>query len=316
VSKIQRIRRRIRSIRSTRQITKTMEMVSASKLKRAQDRVVAARPFATMMREVIGALDVDPALITHPLLRQPAERRSAAVFVFTSNRGLAGAFNANLVKRAATLVSELEREGVAVRLHLAGKKGAVAFRYRGATPANVWTDLSDRPSFAEAERVGAVAIGEFAEEHADEVWLVYSRFKSPVETPPTVDRILPVGRDVGREGRREDRDGAAAEAPDGAERERGRAGTEAGRRPLYLLTPSAEEIFKQLLPLYVRNAVFRALAETAAGEHGARRTAMKNATDNASDLLDELTRTYNRARQAQITQEIAELMGGAEALKG
>ena len=317
MSKIQRIRRRIRSIRSTRQITKTMEMVSASKLKRAQDRVVAARPFATMMREVIGALDVDPALITHPLLRQPAERRTAAVFVFTSNRGLAGAFNANLVKRAATLVGELERERVAVRLHLAGKKGAVAFRYRGATPVNVWTDLSDRPSFAEAERVGAVAIGEFAEEHADEVWLVYSRFKSPVETPPTVDRILPVGRDVVRGGRHEDRDGAAAaEAPGGTERESGRAGTEAGRRPLYLLTPSAEEIFKQLLPLYVRNAVFRALAETAAGEHGARRTAMKNATDNASDLLDELTRTYNRARQAQITQEIAELMGGAEALKG
>jgi F-type H+-transporting ATPase subunit gamma len=317
MSKIQRIRRRIRSIRSTRQITKTMEMVSASKLKRAQDRVVAARPFASMMREVIGALDVDPALITHPLLRQPAERRTAAVFVFTSNRGLAGAFNANLVKRAAALVGELQNEGLAVRLHLVGKKGAVAFRYRGATPVNVWTDLSDRPTFAEAERVGAVTITEFAEEHADEVWLVYSRFHSPVETPPTVDRILPVGRDVGTErpggaGGQNGGSGAAAGAPAGAG---GGRGKEDGRRPLYLLTPSAEEIFKQLLPLYVRNAVYRALTETAAGEHGARRTAMKNATDNASDLLEELTRTYNRARQAQITQEIAELMGGAEALK-
>jgi F-type H+-transporting ATPase subunit gamma len=320
MSKIQRVRRRIRSIRSTRQITKTMEMVSASKLKRAQDRVVAARPFASMMREVIGALDVDPALITHPLLRQPSERRTAAVFVFTSNRGLAGAFNANQVKRAAGLVGELEGEGLAVRLHLVGKKGAVAFRYRGATPVNVWTDLSDRPSFAEAERVGAVTIAEFADEHADEVWLVYSRFHSPVETPPTVDRILPVGRDVGSErsgpgaAARNGDSGAAAGAAAGAGGGRA-SGGEDGRRPLYLLTPSAEEIFKQLLPLYVRNAVYRALTETAAGEHGARRTAMKNATDNASDLLEELTRTYNRARQAQITQEIAELMGGAEALK-
>jgi F-type H+-transporting ATPase subunit gamma len=321
MSKIQRIRRRIRSIRSTRQITKTMEMVSASKLKRAQDRVLAARPFASMMREVIGALDVDPALITHPLLRQPAERRTAAVFVFTSNRGLAGAFNANLVKRAAALVGELEREALSVRLHLVGKKGAVAFRYRGATPVSVWTDLSDRPSFAEAERVGVVAIAEFAEGRADEVWLVYSRFQSPVETPPTVDRILPVGRDVGS-----DRDAPSVRGTDGGPRAGAGAaqgaaggrgpGAEGGRRPLYLLTPSAEEIFQQLLPLYVRNAVYRALTETAAGEHGARRTAMKNATDNASDLLEELTRTYNRARQAQITQEIAELMGGAEALKG
>ena len=319
MSKIQRIRRRIRSIRSTRQITKTMEMVSASKLKRAQDRVVAARPFASMMREVIGALDVDPALITHPLLRQPAERRTAAVFVFTSNRGLAGAFNANLVKRAAALVGELESEGLAVRLHLIGRKGAVAFRNRGATPVNVWTDLSDRPTFAEAERVGAVTLTEFADEHADEVWLVYSRFQSPVETPPTVDRILPVGRDVGTEptGGAGGRNGGGAASAAGAAGPA--AGTapdrEDGRRPLYLLTPSAEEIFKQLLPLYVRNAVYRALTETAAGEHGARRTAMKNATDNASDLLEELTRTFNRARQAQITQEIAELMGGAEALK-
>ncbi|MBA2563955.1 MAG: ATP synthase F1 subunit gamma [Gemmatimonadetes bacterium] len=308
MGKVQQLRRRIRSVRSTRQITKTMEMVSASKLKRAQDRVVAARPFATMMREVIGALDVDPGLIEHPLMRQPAERRAAAVFVFTSNRGLAGAFNANLVKRAQTLRSELEREGLAVRLHLVGKKGAAAFRYRGDKPESVWTDLSDRPSFEEADRVSHVVVEEFAGGAVDEVWLVAPRFNSPVDTPPTVDRILPIGSEAGDPtGRDGSRAGETPSPP--------RGGRE-NPKPLYLLTPSAEEIFTQLLPLYVRNSVYRALTETAAAEHGARRTAMKNATDNAGEILDDLNRTYNRARQAQITQEIAELLGGAEALRG
>jgi F-type H+-transporting ATPase subunit gamma len=324
MAKTQQLRRRIRSIRNTRQITKTMEMVSASKLKRAQDRVIAARPFATMMREVLGALDVDPALIEHPLLRQPAERRTASVFLFTSNRGLAGAFNTNLFKRAYALKQDVEREGLAVRLHVAGKKGAAAFRYRGQPPLTVWTDLSDRPSFEEADRVAQVAIAEFTQAETDEVWLVFARFNSPMDTPPSVDRILPVGRDVGGDEDRLDR--TAAEAAASARESKParavapaqakRGGREGAPRPLYLLTPSPEEIFAQLMPLYVRNAIYRALTETAAGEHGARRTAMKSATDNAGELLDVLHRNYNRARQAQITQEIAELMGGAEALKG
>jgi F-type H+-transporting ATPase subunit gamma len=315
MGKVQQLKRRIKSIRSTRQITKTMEMISASKLKRAQDRVVAARPFANMMREVIGALDVDTALIEHPLMRRPAERRTGSVYVFTSNRGLAGAFNANLVRKAQGLVEELERDGVAVRLHVAGRRGATAFRYRGVPLANVWSDLSDRPSFAEADRVAQVLIPEFAGGETDEVYLVYARFNSPVDTPPTIERILPVGPGSAHPGAARPDAASGAVADGGAPRG---TGAEAGAGPhaLYILTPSAEEIFAQLLPLYVRNAVYRALTESAAGEHGARRTAMKNATDNAGELLDDLNRTFNRARQAQITQEIAELMGGAEALKG
>lgn len=317
MGKVQLIKRRIRSVRSTRQITKTMEMVSASKLKRAQDRVVAARPFAVMMRQVIGALDVDPSLIRHPLLRQPAEPRTASVYVFTSNRGLAGAFNTNLVKRAERLKADLERRGRQVRLHVAGKKGAAMLRFRGTAPLNVWVDLSDRPSFEEAARIAQVVIAEFSAAETDEVHLVYARFNSPVDTPPAVDRVLPVGTAARSRGR-----AGGEPLPEAPPEEgsfwKGRRPVEAeskGPKPLYLLTPSAEEIFAQLLPLYVRNVVYRALIETAAGEHGARRTAMKNATDNAQDLLTELTRSYNRARQAQITQEIAELMGGAEALK-
>ncbi|MFN2433060.1 MAG: ATP synthase F1 subunit gamma [Gemmatimonadota bacterium] len=311
MGKVQQLRRRIKSVRNTRQITKTMEMVSASKLKRAQDRVVAARPFAEMLQAVIGALDVDPGEIEHPLLRRAPEPRTAAVFLFTSNRGLAGAFNFNLVKRALALKAELEGQGLAVRLHVAGRKGATALRYRGVVPENLWTDLSDRPSFEEADRVAPVVIQAFTSGEADEVWLVFSRFNSPVDTPPWVERILPVGAEVG---------GRAGEAARGEARPAGRGGASQeergeGVRPIYLLTPSPEEIFTQLLPLYIRNAVYHALTESAAGEHGARRTAMKNATDNASDLVDALNRTYNRARQAQITQELAELMGGSEALK-
>jgi len=312
VGKVQQLKRRIRSVRSTRQITKTMEMVSASKLKRAQDRVTAARPFATMMREVIGALDIDPALIEHPLMRQPAERRTASIYLFTSNRGLAGAFNANLVKKALILKSRLEQEGLAVRLHVAGRKGASVFRYRGMALEQVWSDLSDRPSFEEADRIAQAVIAEFATAQTDEVYLIYARFNSPVDTPPWVDQILPVGSDVSLS-----RDERAARASAGRPAAPARGGREAeGPRPLYLLTPSPEEIFAQLLPLFARNAVYRALTESAAGEHGARRTAMKNATDNAGELMEDLNRTYNRARQAQITQELAELMGGAEALRG
>lgn len=314
MGKVQRLRRRIRSVRSTRQITKTMEMVSASKLKRAQDRVVAARPFASMMLEVIGALDVDPGLVEHPLMRQPEQPRRGSIYVFTSNRGLAGAFNANLVRKAETLKAELAGDGLEPRLHVAGKKGATALRFRGEKPVNVWVDLSDRPSFEEADRVAQTVIAEFAGGETDAVYLVYSRFNSPVDTPPVIDQILPVGGNLSQ---RSPPAGGKGGAAAGA-RERGatRAGRREGPAPLYMLTPSAEQIFAQLLPLYVRNLVYRALIETAAGEHGARRTAMKNATDNAGELLDALHRNYNRARQAQITQEIAELLGGAEALKG
>ena len=226
MGKVQQLKRRIRSVRNTRQITKTMEMVSASKLKRAQDRVHAARPFATMMREVIGALDVDPGLIEHPLMRQPAERRTASIYLFTSNRGLAGAFNTNLVRRTQTLIAEIEGRGLAVRLHAAGRKGAAALRYRGVQAVNVWTDLSDRPSFTEADRVAQAVIAEFASGETDEVYLVYSRFISPVQTPPTVDRILPVGSDTGRAPDEETRQGTAraARPPCGEAGQQPRAG--------------------------------------------------------------------------------------------
>jgi F-type H+-transporting ATPase subunit gamma len=308
MAKGQQLKRRIRSIRSTRQITKTMEMVSASKLRRAQERVVALRPFAAALYGIIRALEVDPSLLEHPLLRQPPQRRRASIYLFTSNRGLAGAFNANLVKMAEGLRAQLLEEGLEVRMHVAGRRGANMLRYRKVPLTTVWTDVSDRPSFQEADRIAQVVMAEFSAGETDETYLVGARFNSPVDTPPTSLQILPVGAVTGR--------GSDAPATFASGRPGSAPVAKEGPQPLYLLTPSPEQIFGLAMPYYVRNIVYAAMIETAASEHGARRTAMKNATDNAGDLLDDLQRRFNRARQAQITQEIAELLGGAEALKG
>src|SRR5919202_1741975 len=210
MAKGRELKGRIKSVENTRKITRTMEMVATSKLKRAQDRVVAARPYAQSLGEVISSLYSPELAERFPLLRQPVQARRAAVLLLTSNRGLAGAFNANLIREARHLLAQLEGEGVDVDLHVVGRKGLGYFRYVGRAVASSRTDVTDRP---------------------------------------TVDVLL-----------------------------------------------------GELLPAYVRNAVYRALVETAAAEQAARRTAMKNATDNASDMINILRRTYNRARQANITQ--------------
>jgi F-type H+-transporting ATPase subunit gamma len=291
MAKTRELKRRIRSIGKTRQITKTMEMVSTSKLKRASDRVHAARPYAERLIEVIGRL-ADPELRErHPLLRQPETVRRAAVLLLTSNRGLAGAFNVNLIREARGLLTRLQRQNVAVDLHVIGRKGVGFFRFQKTKLATERTDITDRASIADASGLVDPLREAFARGDLDEVYVVYAQFRSALSTPPATMRILPV----------------ASPAP--------RAEGAPTHQQNYILSPSADEILDRLLPLYVRNSVYRALVESAAAEHGARRTAMKNATDNAGDILDRLTRTYNRARQAQITQEIAEIVGGAAALE-
>ena len=295
MAKGRELKGRIKSVENTRKITRTMEMVATSKMKRAQDRVVAARPYALALGEVISSLYSPDLAERFPLLRQPergtgdlpAKGRKAAVLLLTSNRGLAGAFNANLIKEARGLVARLDEAGVETVLHIVGKKGTGYFRYVGRPIATSRTDITDRPTAANAAELVETLMRDFAAGTLDAVYVVSSKFQSALSTPPTTDRILPV-------------------AP---------PATKAAQRD-YLLFPSAERILTELLPSYVRNAVYRALVETAAGEQGARRTAMKNATDNASEMLNVLKRTYNRARQAQITQEIAEIVGGSAALQG
>ena len=295
MAKTRELKRRIRSIKKTRQITKTMEMVSTSKLKRAADRVYGARPFAQRLGDVIGRL-MDPELRErYPLLRQPATVKRAAVVLITSNRGLAGAFNVNLIREARRLLERLRGEGVEAELHAVGRKGIAYFRFLKQPMAASRTDITDRPTLEDAMSVIEPLRERFERGELDEVYVVHAQFRSALSTPPGVLKVLPIEPQA-REGVRE-REGAAKWVAN------------------YILSPSADEILNRLLPLYVRNAMYRALVETAAAEHGARRTAMKSATDNAGDMLDLLNRTYNRARQAQITQEIAEIVGGAAALE-
>ena len=283
------LRRRIKSVQSTRQITKTMEMVATSKLKRAQDRVVAARPYAAALAEVLADLDAPAYAERFPLLRRPEGGvRRAALVLITSNRGLCGGFNANLIREARRRMQELKEQGAAVDLHLIGRKGVAYFRFARQPIASQRIDIGDRPTPEHAAEIVAPLVQAFEQGALDAVEVVCAQFNSPMSAPPVTRRILPVE--------------AAA-----------RSGASSA---YYIFKPSAEAILERLLPLYVRNQMFRALVETAAGFQGAQRTAMKNATDSAGEILDLLTRTYNRARQAQITQELAEIVGGAEALKG
>ena len=294
MAKPRELRRRIKSVQSTRKITKTMELVATSKLKRAQDRVIAARPYAAALAEVIADLYAPELAERFPLLRRPTgTARRVALVVVTANRGLCGAFNANLIREARRRIEQVEAEGATVDLHLIGKKGITYFKFAKRPVASQRIDVGDKPTAAQAADVVTPLMAQFESGALDAVDVVFSQFKSAMSTPPTTLRILPIAPPRAAEG-----------------------GSGRSRAANYILKPSAEAILEQLLPLYVRNQVYRALVETAAAFLGAQRTAMKNATDNAGDILDLLQRTFNRARQAQITQELAEIVGGAEALKG
>ncbi len=298
MAKARELKRRIRSVQNTKKITKTMELVSTSKLKRAQDRVVGARPYAQALAEVIGQLYSPDLAERFPLLRQPGHAgrgagvRRAAVLLITSNRGLCGAFNSNLIREARRRLDELAAQDTHTELHLVGKKGISYFKFTKRNIVSQRVDIGDKPTIDHAAELAQPLMKRFSDGELDAVDIVFAKFNSAVSTPPTTLRVLPVMPPAakGGEGRR--------------------------RAVSYILRPSAEEILDELLPLYVQNQFYRALVETAAAEHGARRTAMKNATDAGSDMLTILQRTYNRARQAQITQELAEIVGGAEALKG
>lgn len=284
---------RIRSINNTRKITRTMELVATSKFKRAQDRVTAARPFAQALTDVIADLATPDLASQFPLLRTPAKPANggpavAVVILITSNRGLAGGFNSNLIKEARRRIEVLTAEGYQVELIGIGKKGIGFFRYIGWKFRSERVDIGDRPTPDHAASVVDELTRDFAEGRLGAVELVQSKFISVLNSPPTAVRVLPIKAPPAR----------------------------SGIRPDYILSPDPATLLESLLPLYVRNTMYRGLVETVAAEQAARRTAMKNATDNAGDLLEALKRTYNRQRQAQITQEIAELVGGAAALQG
>lgn len=280
------VRRRIKSVENNRQITRTMELVATSKLKRATDRVHAARPYAQSLDEIIRSLYAPGLEERFPVLRQPAETKRAAVLLLTANRGLAGAFNANLIREARHLLDDLRGKGVDTELHIAGKKGIQFFRFRGEPMETQRVDIKDSPTTEDAESLIGPLRDKFEAGSLDAVFVISSEFRSAMSTPPKVRELLPI------------RPGASSVSAD-----------------VFIMSPPGDLILGRLLPVYLRNAIYTALVENAAAEQGSRRTAMKNATDNAGDMLEHLTRTYNRARQAQITQEIAEIVGGAAGLE-
>ncbi|MPY95807.1 MAG: ATP synthase F1 subunit gamma [Acidimicrobiia bacterium] len=282
------IRKRIKSVSSTKKITRTMEMVATAKLKSAQQRVASSGPYLESLRQLmaeIGASGVDVSKWPHFEVR-PGNR--TLLFVITANRGLCGSFNTNLVRLGRDTYRAKVADGHDVRLFVAGKKGNSALRFQGFEPERVYIDqLSDRPTPDDAEYFINELMTPFLENEVDEVLVVYPHWESLGRQPATLLRLLPI-------------------APEGITASSG---------PAPLFEPSAELILDKLLPLYGRQIMYSVLAEAVASEQVARRIAMKLASDNASDMVNLLTRQYNRARQALITKEIAEILGGSEALK-
>ncbi|MGI8922464.1 MAG: ATP synthase F1 subunit gamma [Fimbriimonadales bacterium] len=286
---IKQLRSRIRSAKNIQQITRAMKLVAAARLRRAQDRVLEARPYAEEMRELMASMAAAGDMPSHPLLeRRPIE--NYGLILFTAERGLAGSFNTNLIRRAGDFLKETAggRKLIGV-----GKKGAQFFTRRGVELVDAVTVPTSGPTMEHARAITAKAREMFESGEVDAIHLVYSRFHSPIRQIPQVVQLLPIEPPAAAEG-------AAAEQ----------------FTKTYTFEPDASALLGQLLPRYALTLVLQALLESTASEHGARMTAMTSATDNAGEMIQDLTLQANRMRQASITKEILEIVGGAEALKG
>jgi F-type H+-transporting ATPase subunit gamma len=283
------IRRRITSVQSTQKITRAMELIASSRIIKAQQRVEAARPYAEVMRRVMGSVSRNAGRVDHPLLVEREEVRSIGTIVISSDRGLAGAYNSNVIRAAER---DLQDHGKNPQLFLVGKKAVTYFRFRGYEFEDSWIGVSDQPRIDDARAVARAVTDAFTEGTIDQVRMAFTRYESALIQRPIVVQVLPLPQEELED---EDR-------------------TDAAQQPQYLFEPEPEEILGVLLPRYVEGTIFQGMLEGSASEHAARRRAMKAATDNAEELIERLTRNYNQARQAEITTEIMEVVGGAEAL--
>jgi F-type H+-transporting ATPase subunit gamma len=294
VATVQDLKRRIRSIRNTRKITKAMELVASARLRRAQARIEAMRPYADRMMELmIGTARASTSLQGLTLL-QRREVKTAAIVPLTGDRGLAGAFNAQVLRHAFALERELRRAGVDVRWLVAGKKGRSTLTFRRYELDTAWIGFSDRPAYSDAQAIAHRAAELYESGEVDRVVLVYNQFVSALVQRVVERDVLPIPEHV-------------LERDEEEEREAALLGD-------FIYEPEPEQILQRLLPVYVETELYRALLESAASEQGARMTAMRNASGNAADLISSLTLDMNRARQAEITQEILEVVAGADAL--
>ncbi|ATZ24440.1 F0F1 ATP synthase subunit gamma [Streptomyces lavendulae] len=288
-------KRRIRAVTATKKITKAMEMIAASRIVKAQRKVAASMPYATELTRAVTAVATG-SNTKHALTTEVEAPVRAAVLLITSDRGLAGGYSSNAIKQSERLIERLRAEGKEVDSYIVGRKGVAYYGFRERKVADSWTGFTDSPAYADAKRVAAPLIEaiqtETAEGGVDELHIVYTEFVSMMTQNAVDGRMLPLSLDQAQ-----DEDGAKGEI-----------------LPLFEFEPSAEDVLDALLPRYVESRIYNALLQSAASEHAARRRAMKSATDNAGDLIKSLSRLANAARQAEITQEISEIVGGASAM--
>ena len=287
-------RRRMRSVKATKKITKAMELISASRIVKAQQRVAASSPYANELTRAVTAV-ASFSSTNHPLTTPSENPRRAAVLIITADRGMAGAYSNAAIKEGDQLVTALRERGLATEAYLVGRKAVNYYRFRSRKIAGSWTGFSDNPTYAHAKEVSDALISAFIADAetvptgVDELHIVYTQFKSMITQIPEARRMLPL-------------EVVESETASSA------------LLPMYEFEPNAAEVLNSLLPRYIEARVFNAMLQSAASEHAARRRAMKSATDNADELIKSLTRLANAARQAEITQEISEIVGGADAL--
>jgi F-type H+-transporting ATPase subunit gamma len=299
------VKNRIASIKNINKITRAMEMVAAARLRRAEQRIEALRPYAEGMRKLTRrAAEQAGGMPRVPVMVEREEEKRVGAVLSTGDRGLAGAFNTNIIRDGMRLASELRERGVEPDFSAVGRKGVSALTFRKQELTSSWVGFTDRPGFANAREIGEELTARYVDEEVERVELVYNRYVSPLTQHVWRQTLLPMQRAevIG--------EGAADEEAEGEETEIERAHSAA----LWEYEPDAEELLAQLIPEYVNISVYRALLESAASELGARMTAMRNAAENAETMMDDLTLEMNRVRQAEITQEILEVVAGAEAL--
>jgi F-type H+-transporting ATPase subunit gamma len=291
---VQDLKRRIRSVGNTQKITKAFELVASARLRRAQTRIEALRPYADRMLELMAVTARASGSVRLPLLERREVRR-VAVLPVTADRGLAGAFNAQILRSAFALERELRAEGLEVRWLAVGRRGRSSLTFRGYDLVQSWQGFTERPEYSDAQAVAHKVAELYANEEIDRVVVIYNHFQSALVQEVTTQDLLPIPEHVIHAGEDDDRQ-------------------EAALRGDFIYEPEPEEILARLLPVYVETELYRALLESAASEQGARMTAMRNASKSAGELIADLTLAMNRARQAEITQEILEVVAGADAL--
>jgi F-type H+-transporting ATPase subunit gamma len=296
MASVQELKRRVRSITNTRKLTRAMELVASARLRRAQTRIEAMRPYADRMMELMAGTARAAGSVRLPLLQRRENVQTVAIVPITGDRGLAGAFNAQVLRRSFAIMREAQAEGREVRFYSSGRKAQSTLRFRRLPVGHAWTGFSDKPAYADAQTIAHTLAEAYVNGEVDRVVVVYNAFVSPLVQKVTVTEVLPIPEHVlTTEDEEREQDVLAGD---------------------FIYEPEPEQILERLLPVYVETELYRALLESAASEQGARMTAMRNASKAAGELIDSYTLAMNRARQAEITQEILEVVAGADALTG